>query len=145
MRRLLATAVLLVAVTGCVGPAPSVDSYEGKAAHTARDALSQLQTARLAVEHSGGMPAAYLETVLVDAEESYSSVEAAFTSIQPPDDPAADRLRDELDPMLSDGSDGMTELRILARRGDTAELRSAAAKLAELAEGLDRFGEEHAG
>lgn len=139
------TVVLFAAVTGCVGPAPTVDSYEGKAAHTARDALSQLETARLAVEHSGGMSAAYLETVLVDAEQSYSSVQATFTSIQPPDDPAADRLRDELDPMLSDGSDGIAHLRILARRGERAALVSAAVKLAEVAEGLDRFGEEHAG
>jgi hypothetical protein len=144
MRRLLA-AVALLGLTGCVGPAPTVGMYEGKAAHTAKDALSQLETARLAVANSGRMPASYLETVLVDAEESFGSIQTTFDSIQPPDDPDADKLRAELDALLSDGSDGIGQLRIQARRGDTAAMASTARDLASTADGLNRFGEEHAG
>jgi hypothetical protein len=91
------------------------------------------------------MPAGYLRTVLVDAEESLGSIQTTFDSIQPPDDPDADKLRAELDPLLSDGSDGIAQLRILARRGDTAAMASTARDLASTAEQLNRFGQEHGG
>jgi hypothetical protein len=142
MRWLLAV-LAIAALTGCVGPAPTTGEYEGKAAHTAADALSQLQTARLAVGNAGRMPASYLETVLVDAEEAFGSIETTFNSIQPPDDPKADKLQSDLKGLLSDGSDGMTQLRVLARRGDTAGLGSTAEQLAVTADGLDRFAREH--
>jgi hypothetical protein len=138
-------ALVLVGLTACVGPAPTVGQYEGKAAHTAQDALSQLETARLAVENATRMPAAYLETVLVDAEQSFGSVQATFDSIQPPDEPAADALKAALDPLLSDGSDGIVQLRILARRGNRAGMAKVSHDLAATADRLDRFGTEHAG
>jgi hypothetical protein len=141
--RPLVAAVALLALTGCVGPARTTGEYAGKAAHTAAAALAQLETARLAVQNSGGMPESYLDTVLSDAEDAYGSVQTTFDSIQPPDDPAADRLRSELDALLSDGSDGIARMRILARRGDTAAMRSTAADLGTTAAGLDRFHQEH--
>ena len=137
--RWLAAVVVVLALAGCVGPAPTTDQYQGKAAHTAADALAQVETARLAVEHAGRLSAAYLETVLVDAEEAFDSIENTFDSIQPPDDPMADRLRSDLDKLLSDGSDGIAELRIQARRSDTAAMTSTAHHLGETAAGLDRF------
>jgi hypothetical protein len=143
--RLLLAGLVLLGLTGCVGPAPTTGEYEGKAAHTARAALSQLETARLAAQNSGRMSAGYLETVLVDAEEAFGSIQTTFDSIQPPDQPAADRLRAELDPLLSDGADGIAQLRILARRGDTAGMASQARELGVTADRLDRFGEKHAG
>jgi len=141
--RWLAAVLVVLALAGCVGPAPTTDQYQGKAAHTAADALAQLETARLAVEHAGRLSAAYLETVLVDAEEAFDSIENTFDSIQPPDDPMADRLRSDLDKLLSDGSDGIAELRIQARRSDTAAMTSTAHHLGETAAGLDRFHQEH--
>ncbi|HEY6748914.1 MAG TPA: hypothetical protein VI357_24755 [Mycobacteriales bacterium] len=141
--RWLPAVLAIAALTGCVGPAPTTGEYEEKAAHTAADALSQLQTARLAVGNAGRMPASYLETVLVDAEEAFGSIESTFDSIQPPDDPRADRLRSDLDGLLSDGSDGMTQLRVLARRSDAAGLRSTAEQLVATADGLGRFAREH--
>ena len=83
--------------------------------------------------------------MLVDAEESFGSIQATFDSIQPPDDPAADKLRAELDPLLSDGSDGITQLRILARRGDRTAMAATSRDLAATADMLDRFHEQHAG
>ena len=121
MRWLPAVAILLV-LAGCVGPAPTTGEYEGKAGHTAAEALAQLETARLAVEHAGALPAWNLETVLVDSEEAFDSIENTFDSIQPPADPAADGLRSELDKLLSDGADGIAQLRIQARRSDAAAL-----------------------
>jgi hypothetical protein len=136
-------ALAVLGLSACVGPAPTADAYAGKAAHTAADALSELETARLAVQNAGRMPASYLDTVLSDAEDAYGSIETTFDSIQPPDDPGADRLRSDLDTLLSDGSDGIAQLRIQARRDDVAGMRSTAAGLAKTADGLDRFHQEH--
>jgi hypothetical protein len=143
VRRLLCVLPVVLALTACVGPVRSTGQYEGKAAHTAAEARSQLETARLAVDNAGRMPSAYLETVLVDAEEAFGSIETTFDSIQPPDDPAADKLRTQLDDLLSDGSDGISTLRILARRGDAAGLAATARQLRTTSDGLDRFNEEH--
>ena len=142
MRWLPAVAIVL-ALAGCVGPAPTSHEYEGKAAHTAGEALAQVETARLAVEHFKGVPSTYLETVLVDSEQSFDSIQNTFDSIQPPADPAADQLRSQLDKLLSDGADGMAQLRILARRNDAAALASTAQNLGQTAAGLDRFHQDH--
>ena len=142
MKWLPALAIAL-ALAGCVGPAPTTSEYAGKAAHTAGEALAQVETARLAVEHSSGMSSQYLETVLVNAEQAFSSIQNTFDSIQPPADPAADKLRSQLDKLLSDGADGLAQLRILARRGDTEAMASTAHDLGRTATGLKSFHQEH--
>jgi hypothetical protein len=141
--RWLLAVVVAVGLTACVGPAPTTSQYEGKAAHTAADALSQLETARLAIENSARMPTPYLTTVLSESEDAFGSIQTTFDSIQPPDDPAADQLRSDLDDLLSAGSDGLAQMRILARRDDTAGMRSTARQLAATAAGLERFNQEH--
>jgi len=139
--------LLLVALAGCVGPARTPTAYEAKAGQAAAEALSQVRTALLAVDAGAGgrLPAAYEETVLVDAEAGIGSVRTSFDSIQPPADPGSDRLRADLDELLSDGGDGVTGLRIAARRADTAQLAATARKLAAVADEMEAFGEEHAG
>jgi hypothetical protein len=149
MRRCLYTAVAgllaALALSGCVGPALTTKSYAGKAVHTANAGLSELQTALLSVDASlhGRLMQAYLETVLSDSEDAFSSIQTTFDSIQPPDSDIADRLRDGLDRLLSDGADGMSQLRILARRHDTTQLSAEADKLHETADGLNRFTQEY--
>jgi uncharacterized membrane protein YdfJ with MMPL/SSD domain len=140
-----AAGVVLVGLGGCVAPAPTISAYQGKAVRTAQDALSQVETARLAVSASGQgrLPQAYLETVLTAAEDAYSSVQATFDSVQPPEAAAADQLRDSLDTLLTQGSDALAELRILARRRRSAELAAPARSLAAVAAGLARFRAEH--
>jgi hypothetical protein len=81
--------------------------------------------------------------VLVGAEEAFGSIETTFDSIQPPDDPSADQLRNDLDGLLSTGSDGIEQLRILARRDDAAGMAKISAELGRTADDLDRFHEEH--
>jgi uncharacterized phage infection (PIP) family protein YhgE len=138
-----AAVLAVLALTGCVGPAPTTQIYESKAVRTANDGLSELQTALLSVRTSlrGHLPQAYLETQLSDSEEAFSSIEATFDSIQPPDTDRADQLRDELDKLLADGADGMAQLRISARRRDTAKLAAVAHQLAATAGGLDTFAQ----
>jgi hypothetical protein len=140
---LLAIAILL---SGCVGPATTNSAYSGKAVRTANDALSEVQTARLAVETSldHNLPRAYLEVLLQEAEDAFSSIQNTFDSIQPPDTSTADKLRDQLDEVLSDGSDALSQLRIAARRDDTGELRTTSASIKSIADKLRSFAEEHA-
>jgi hypothetical protein len=145
----VAAGVLVVVLmsAGCVGPARTTSTYENKAVRTAQDSLSQLQTALLSVDTSlqGRMMHPYLKTVLSDSEDAFASIQNAFDSIQPPDTRGADALRTGLDALLSDGADGMTQLRVLARRKDTRILAVEAHKLAATAAGLDKFQREHAG
>ena len=134
---------LLLGCAACVGPAPTTASYQGKAGHTAEDALSELETARLAVETAerGNMLHTSLEVLLSEAEDAYSSIQATFDSIQPPESPEADRIRDKLDKILSDGSDGLAQLRIAVRRDDAAEAHSTSASLRTVSEALRDFSD----
>jgi len=147
-RRLSAAAgalVVVLALSGCVGPARTTQTYEGKAVRTANDSLSALETALVSVQTSlrGRLMQAYLETVLSESEDAFSSIQATFDSIQPPDNEKADHLRDSLDTLLADGADGMAQLRILARRQNTAELAAEARKLTATAAGLAKFAQGH--
>jgi hypothetical protein len=141
---LVAVAVALAAA-GRVAPAPTTGAYRSKAARTAGDALSELETARLAVSanRDGRMTQAYLEVLVRDAEDAYGSIQQTFDSVQPPDDPGADAVRDALDELLGRGSDGLGELRIAARRQDHAAMERAAADLATVATGLSTFDPAH--
>jgi hypothetical protein len=144
--RAVVVAVAAIALTACVGPARTTSVYTDKAHKTAQDALSQLETARLAVETSarGSLQDAYLQTVLTDAEDAISSIQNTFDSIQPPDTSASDALRDELDELLGEASDGMATLRIAARRGDTDSLTATAKDLESTAKQLQEFSEKTA-
>jgi hypothetical protein len=137
----------LALLAGCVAPAPTTSAYQGKAARTAQDALSQVETVRMAVDAGvrGRLPQAYLETLLSQAEDGFGSIQTTFDSVQPPADPAADELRDALDKLLSAGADAIGQVRIAARRQRTGELTAAARSLAPVAAGLERFGQEHPG
>lgn len=130
-----------LAVAGCVAPAPTAGAYRSKAARTASAALSEVETARLAVaaNRAGRMPRAYLEVLVSGAEEAFGSVQQTFDSVQPPDDPAADAVRDALDKLLADGADGLGALRIATRRADHSAMDKAAADLATVANGLSTF------
>lgn len=151
MRRWLSTTVgavvLMLALSGCVGSARTTASYEGKALRTAQDGLSVLHTALLSVQTSlsGRMMQAYLETVLSESEDAFSSIHATFDSIQPPNTDTSDQLRDSLDNLLADGADGMAQLRVLARRQDSSALAAEARKLVATTERLGKFVKDHGG
>jgi hypothetical protein len=145
---IVASAVALVMLlAGCVGPATTVSAYTGKALHAAQAAESEVQTVRLAVDQNlkGKLQQAYLETMLSDSEDAMSSVENSFDSIQPPDNAVADKLRDDLDKLLSDSSDTLSQLRIEARRQDADQMAQLLSSLKPLAAKLDDFSKEHGG
>jgi hypothetical protein len=138
-----AAALLIVPalLAGCVGPARTTGRYVGKATRTANDAISALQTAAVAVHTSqrGSMLGPYLNVLLTQAETDYSSVQGTFDSIQPPATSRADDIRTKLDTILSAGSDVLSQLRIVARRGDEAELVKQAADIPKLVSKLQAF------
>ena len=149
---LAARVVALVAggvmVAGCVphpvGPARTFGKFEGKATTTAKSALSDVETVRLAAEAAGRKDVfgPYLSVLLSEAEESIAGAQGTFNSIQPPDD-AADALADKLDGLLSDALDHVRQVRIAVRRGESDTLADEAAPLADDAASLDRFVQAH--
>jgi hypothetical protein len=140
-----AVAALLVGLAGCVAPARSTGAYEAKAARTAQDAASQVETALLAVStaDAGRLTGPSLDPLLSEAETAFGSVQNTFSSVQPPDSPAADQWRQTLGEVLSAGSDGLAQLRISSRRGAWPQVRAAAQALRPVADQLERFSAEH--
>ena len=134
----------VLACTACVAPASNTSNYQGKAGHTAAAALSELETARLATETArrGNMLHTSLEIMLSQAEDAFSSIQATFDSIQPPDTQEADQVRDKLDQLLSDGLDGITRMRIAARRNDTGDLYATSTDLDKVSQQLQAFSEQ---
>ena len=147
MRRGAAVFVVF-AFTACVphpvGPARTFSKYEGKAATTAKAALSAVNTAKLvadgATRHRLFGP--YVGTVIGEAEDDVSGVLGTFSSIQPPNRDADD-LRAELTQLLNDAEDHLSTLRIAARRGDISHLAAIARQLSDDADKLDKFQQDH--
>jgi type II secretory pathway pseudopilin PulG len=117
----LAMMAVLALAGGCVGPARTSKDYSKKASTSLQDARSAVETARLAVDAGAGHRATgpYLSVLLSQAEKQAASVQATFDSIQPPG-ASADRIRHDVDGLLAESVSVLADLRIVARRGDTA-------------------------
>ena len=143
----LVAIAVVAAASACahpVGPARTFGKYEGKARTTVESALSNVQTvlltAKAAAEHRTFGP--YTGIVVSEAEESLSGLPGTFGSIQPPS-ARADRLRDEVDQLLSDALDHVTEVRVAVRRGSLDDAGDTAAPLLGDVNKLQSFLEEH--
>jgi hypothetical protein len=136
--------LLLIAATACVAPARSFDAYEGKAVDTADSALSAVETGRLAAATAGREDsfATTLSVVLADAESEAFGARSIFESIQPPD-PRSDELRTQLDSILVRAVDGLSRLRITARRGEISALPRVAQPLEAVSQDLQAFSNTH--
>ncbi len=145
VRRALVGLLSAVVLGACVGPARTSDAYAGKASTSLHDTRSAVETARLAVDAAAGGRATgpYLSVLLADAEEQASSVQSTFASIQPPNR-EADQVRDDVDALLTEAVSALADLRIAARRGDTAGITEKGPALEDLSRRLgqleDRLG-----
>jgi len=141
LTRVAGVLIVLAALGGCVAPAPSLSAYQSKAARTASAALSEVQTARLAVRQAqlGRIPHAYADVLVSGAEDAFAAVQGTFDLVQPPDDPAADKARTSLDEILSDGADLLGRLRIALRRQRADQLARLAEQLAPVAAKLSEY------
>jgi hypothetical protein len=138
---LVGTSVLLAA---CAGPARTDGSYAAKAASTADQARSSVETVVVAISSSVDrpLPSPYLSVTIAEAEDDAAAAEATFESVQPPSE-ASDRVRARTTAAVGDAVDLLAEARILARRGQPLgdllpELRRAASRLDELASTVER-------
>src|SRR4051794_9754786 len=149
MRRspLLGIALVPLALSGCVAPAPDDAAYQSKAVLAAQSALSAARTALLSTRtHADDrLPGTYLEPVLVDAEQALGSVRATFDSVQPPATAAADELRAPLPPLRAPPAPAAPERRTPPRRNRTDALGSVADDLSGIADQLEAFTRGHRG
>lgn len=143
--RAVAAVLALVVVTGCASPSRTDRDYRLKAANTAESIVSAVQTARLAVRtaEAGKTFGPFLSQLLSDMESDANGIVATFESVQPPSK-AADAVHDHLAALVGDAVDALRSLRVAARRGDRAALRTLADALAPLAEKLTAFEERPA-
>ena len=141
---LVALAVIASACVQPVGPARTFDDYEDKARDTAETTLGSVQTARLAIEEADGLIPPYASVLLSDAEGDAGGAQATFEGIQPPG-AAADRLREELTPLLDDATGLLADARITARRAELDHLGELSTPLQRVAGRLDAFIQEHGG
>ena len=143
MRRLIAVVAvvigLLVAVAGCGDPDQQMRS-EG--ARAARDAASEVRTARLAaqslLDHKlWAQPA----TVLVsDAEDALGKVATTFGAQQPETEESR-KIYDQTTEALANAENSVTDLRIALRSDDPAAVRNQVGKLDKTGEQLVQLGE----
>jgi hypothetical protein len=141
---MVAASIVSLALSACVAPARSFGAYEGKAVATAQTALSAVSTAMLAARAGsrGDAFTPYVATTLANAETDVRSASGLFDSIQPPD-ASAERLRTQLDAILTDADEEITTLRVRARWTDVSALGSAEDRLAGIAQRLRSFLDAH--
>lgn len=127
-----------------MAPARSFAAYEGKAASTAASALSDVRTAILVarVVERNGVFAPQVSVALGEADTGVTSAAGTFSSIQPPD-AASDQLRSQLLDLLRRAQDGLSAMRIAARRGDLPTVVGLAGALGPIGDALERFESEH--
>jgi hypothetical protein len=135
MRKVTAALIVgLVALSGCVshpvGPARTSGSYEAKARTTATSARSSVATTRLLAETAsqGKTFGGYTATSASEAEDALSATIGTFNSIQPPN-AQSEQLRDDLNLLLQDALERVTDVRIAARRGQFKGLEALTADL----------------
>ena len=140
--RLVVVAVL--AGSACVGPSRTDDDFSLKAASTAEQVESAVQTGRLAAKAAQGGRATvnYLSVLISEAEDDADSAVSQFDSIQPPSE-RADLVRDELDELLDIATTQLGDLRIAIRRSDADAVAAMARPLSDIADQLDQFAEAH--
>lgn len=141
---LLAAGVTLALTTGCVSPSFTDSDFSLKAGNTAKSAASSLGTALLGAKLGGAHKATeqYLSVLIGAAEKDTLSVQGTFDSVQPPSR-RSDQVRDELDKLLADATDGLATLRIAVRRGQLSQLPALAEPLASTLKALQDFSDAH--
>jgi hypothetical protein len=90
----------------------------------------------------GKLPDSYTDVLVSRSEQDLSDVQGQFDSIQPPDDPTADKIRSDLDDLLTKGLSDLSDLRIALRRSERADMSRLTGELAKSAAKLQSFDQE---
>jgi hypothetical protein len=133
----LATALV---VTSCVGPSRTSTDFRRKADTTVDTVRGAVQTTILGIQATDrhSLQAAYVSVLLGDAEDDASSAADTFAGIQPPNE-RSDRVRAVTNELVGESVDALADARIVARRGDLAELTPMLPHLRRLSRRLERL------
>ncbi|MEU4393907.1 hypothetical protein [Kribbella sp. NPDC023855] len=143
MRRVGSVAMICGLVFGLAGCGDPDQQMRTEGAKAARDAVSQVRTARLAgqslLDQKIITPTT---TVLVtDAEEALGKVATSFSARQP-ETAESRKIYDQTTEALSTAEEGVTDLRIALRSGDLAKVRSQVDELGKTGDQLAKLGEQ---
>jgi hypothetical protein len=139
MKSLAVALCVLAALTACGNPDQQLQS---EAARAARDAASEVRTARLAAQSLldskvWSQPAVVVVTA---AEEAVGKVATGFSARQPETDESR-KTYDLYSDALTAAEDGVTELRIALKRNDRAAVAAQVEQLGKTGEQLVQLGE----
>ena len=123
-----------------MSPARTRDDYAHKAKDTAESVLSSVQTARLAANAGtdGDAFGPYVSVMLSESEDAAEKAQGSFNRVQPPDH-WSDATRERLGRLLDRSNEGLSRLRITARRGELGRLARQAEALRPVAKQLQAF------
>jgi hypothetical protein len=129
----------LVVLSACAPGTPAEDSWRDDARRAISDVSSAVQTDRVALgaDRDGHLYANYLQTVVVDSEDTAGSSADSFASVQPPE---LERERyDVVSTQLDDAASLLSQVRIAVVAGHTGSYPDLLQKLSEAAAGLDKL------
>jgi hypothetical protein len=130
--RLVLLGLLAGLLGACVGPTPTVDSYREHAAGALLDMGEVAATLQLVAENAAAddLTDTFATVLVREQEEKASYAHSAFATRQPPE--PADDLRARVLHELDAGVSLAEEARILADRGELAQLGALAARFRDL-------------
>jgi hypothetical protein len=149
-RWIVVTAFAVAVTTGagaCATPVPTARSatdYDRKAAHTADEVRSAVQTAAIALQaaEDGRLLDRTLDVLVTEAEDDAGGAAETFLAVQPPDGVHADATRTELADLLDEAATELAAARIAVRRGDAEARHDGGSNLRALAGAFKAFTEE---
>jgi hypothetical protein len=138
--RLVLVACLVTVLTSCAGPTLNSDAMHTQVSLSAGDAVSALQTMRLAVQAqlNGKAWWRYTDVVVTDSETTLTTVESTLASRQPPTAESARATQHALD-ALGVAADLAREIRIAVRDHDDERLRRLVAHVPPLSDRLSHI------
>ncbi|GAA1569042.1 hypothetical protein GCM10009789_23120 [Kribbella sancticallisti] len=141
-RKIAAAAVAIGVLAGPAGCGDPDQQMLTEGARAAREAASEVRTARLAaqslLDHKVWPQPATV--VVTDAEQAIGTVASAFDQRQPGTDESR-QTYDQYSDALVAAQDGVTELRIALHRDDLAAVAQQVDQLGRTADQLVRLGE----
>jgi hypothetical protein len=130
-------------LVGCAGPTVRDSAIHSQAQKSADAMVSQLRTVLLATRGvlDDKMWWRFADRVVSDSEEAATTVEATFSSRQPPSD-SSKPVYERVSKQLADAADLVTSMRVAVRMHDAAEVKSLEPKLASTADDLERLSKQ---
>ena len=128
----------VLALGGCVVPAPDSGAFEANAEAALSSAISEARTGSLVLRTraQGKVTNAYADTVVTAGESAIGPIEDSFGNVDPPVAGQDDPRNDVMD-LLGDTADAFATARLAVRRDDVGQMRASARELAELADRMD--------